>query len=49
MSDGILYEGFRIMQVSKNLFKTFTFLMKNCQFEGSLNAQFNVDMALVMQ
>ena len=28
MSDGVLYEGFGIMQASKNHFKTFAFLME---------------------
>ena len=28
ISDGVLYEGFRIMQASKNHFETFAFLME---------------------
>jgi len=34
MSDGVLYEGFGIMQASKNHFKTFTFLMEELPIRG---------------
>ena len=34
ISDGVPYEGFRIMQASKDPFKTFTFLMEKLPIRG---------------